>query len=217
MEADATCCLLQTLQLGFDLGRCIFNKGVHIFPKGIIPKVNVIAWLGFEIAYYDVTVLYVSHYATMSKYTNSLGNEKRQFFLLIFSCSTIWLLVRSWFGLFFLWHVNFPGLFNAKAVFSEEHWAYYLIHSWGDKGIHTFSKGISPKLNVIVWLDFEHARYDIIVLNVSHYTTSNPPRMYRYRQIAQEWRNIQTLTTIENDVPKNDSLRIEFFSRNYAR
>ena len=37
---------------------------VFTFPKGISPKVNVIARLEFELAYYDVVVQYVSHYAT---------------------------------------------------------------------------------------------------------------------------------------------------------
>ena len=30
------------------------DKGIHIFPKSISPKVNIIAWLEFELAYYDV-------------------------------------------------------------------------------------------------------------------------------------------------------------------
>ena len=29
------------------------NKGLHAFLKGIGPKVNIIARLGFELAYYD--------------------------------------------------------------------------------------------------------------------------------------------------------------------
>ena len=39
-------------------------KGIHTFLKGIIPKVNIIAQLEFELAYYDVTVQYVSYYAS---------------------------------------------------------------------------------------------------------------------------------------------------------
>ena len=35
----------------------------NIFPKGIWLKVKVQAWLEFELAYYDVAVNYVSHYA----------------------------------------------------------------------------------------------------------------------------------------------------------
>ena len=38
------------------------DKDAHIFPKGISPKVNVLARLGFELVYYDVVVQYVSHY-----------------------------------------------------------------------------------------------------------------------------------------------------------
>ena len=32
------------------------NKGVHTFPKGISPKVNVIARLEFELAYFEAAV-----------------------------------------------------------------------------------------------------------------------------------------------------------------
>ena len=32
------------------------DKVVHSFPKGISPKVNVIAQLGFELTYYDLAV-----------------------------------------------------------------------------------------------------------------------------------------------------------------
>ena len=35
---------------------------IHILPKGINPKGNVIAWLEFELAYYDIAVEQVSHY-----------------------------------------------------------------------------------------------------------------------------------------------------------
>ena len=38
--------------------------GDHNLPKGISPKVNEIASLEFELAYYYVTVQHVSHYAT---------------------------------------------------------------------------------------------------------------------------------------------------------
>ena len=40
------------------------DKGVYAFPKSINPKVNVIAWLEFELAYYDVTVQHFNHYTT---------------------------------------------------------------------------------------------------------------------------------------------------------
>ena len=40
-------------------------------------------------------------------------------------------------------------LFNAKAILLEEQKWYYLTHSWEDKGVRTFPKGICPKVNVI--------------------------------------------------------------------
>ena len=43
---------------------CQEDKGVHSFPKDTSPKVNVIAQLEFELAYYNVAVQHVSHYAT---------------------------------------------------------------------------------------------------------------------------------------------------------
>ena len=38
--------------------------GVHTFPKGICPKVNIIARLEYELAYYDSAVHRFNHYAT---------------------------------------------------------------------------------------------------------------------------------------------------------
>ena len=35
---------------------------VHVFPKGIYPKVNVIVRLEFELAYYDSAVECFNHY-----------------------------------------------------------------------------------------------------------------------------------------------------------
>ena len=40
------------------------EKGVHTFPKGICPKVNVIARLEYELAYYDSAVHHFNHYTT---------------------------------------------------------------------------------------------------------------------------------------------------------
>ena len=40
---------------------------------------------------------------------------------------------------------------------------YYLTHSWCKKQVHAFPKNINPKVNVIVWLDFELYYNDIIV------------------------------------------------------
>ena len=39
-------------------------NGVHAFLKDISLKVNTIAWLEFELAYYDVAVRHISHNIT---------------------------------------------------------------------------------------------------------------------------------------------------------
>ena len=96
------------------------DKGVHTFPKGICPKVNVIARLEYELAYYNSTVHRFNHYTTRTP-----------------QC--------------------------------------YLTHSWEDKGIHTFPKGICPKVNVIARLEYELAYYDSAVHRFNHYTTRTPP------------------------------------------
>ena len=54
---------------------------------------------------------------------------------------------------------TFLGLFNAKYILPEEQ-LYYLTHSWEDKGVHTFPKGICLKMNVIAWLEFERQTND---------------------------------------------------------
>ena len=64
-------------------------------------------------------------------------------------------------------------LFNAKAILLEEQ--YYLTHSWEDKGVHTFPKGICPKVNIIARLENELAYYDSAVHRFNHYTTRTPP------------------------------------------
>ena len=54
-------------------------------------------------------------------------------------------------------HINLYGLFNAKAILVEEQKSYFLIDKAGkDKAVHSFPKDMSPKVNVIVWLEFEH-------------------------------------------------------------
>ena len=67
-------------------------------------------------------------------------------------------------------------LFNAKAILLEEQ--YYLTHSWDDKGVHTFPKGICPKVNIIARLGYEFAYYDSAVHRFNYYTTRTPPYSY---------------------------------------
>ena len=56
------------------------NKGIHTFPKSICPKVNVIARLEYELAYYDSAVHRFNHYATRTL-TSNLEFLKSQCFM----------------------------------------------------------------------------------------------------------------------------------------
>ena len=42
---------------------------------------------------------------------------------------------------------------------------------WLDKGVHAFLKGISLKVNIIVWLEIELAYFKATVQHFSHYVT----------------------------------------------
>ena len=81
-----------------------------------------------------------------------------------------------WFGLVSLFNgiSTLFRLFNAKAILLEEQYWYYLTHSWEDKGVNTFPKGICPKVNVIARLEHELAYYDSAVHRFNHYTTKTP-------------------------------------------
>ena len=39
------------------------DKTVHIFPNGINPQMNVIAWMEFEVATIETAVQHFSHYS----------------------------------------------------------------------------------------------------------------------------------------------------------
>ena len=60
----------------------------------------------------------------------------------------------DWFVRFLcLMAYQYHRLFNDKAILLEEQLLYYLNYCWEDEGVHTFHKGICPKVNVIdlVW------------------------------------------------------------------
>ena len=50
------------------------DKGVHTFPKSICPKVNVIARLEYELAYYDSAVHRFNHYTTRTPLGNFVAD-----------------------------------------------------------------------------------------------------------------------------------------------
>ena len=58
----------------------------------------------------------------------------------------------------------------------EQQW-YYLTQSWkvGDKGIYTFPKGVSLRVNMIAWLEFEFAYFEAAVRHFDFYATPTPP------------------------------------------
>ena len=66
-------------------------------------------------------------------------------------------------------------LFDAKSILLEEQFWYDLTHSWEDKGVHTFPKGICPKVKVIAQLEYELSYYDSAGHRINHYTTRTPP------------------------------------------
>ena len=61
-------------------------------------------------------------------------------------------------------------------ILVEEQQLNYLTHSWGDKDVHTFPKGISPKVNAIMCLDFKLSYFEVPVLHFSHFTIGTSPR-----------------------------------------
>ena len=55
------------------------DKGVHTFPQGICPKVNVIARLEYELVYYDSAIHRFNHYTTRTPQMINLNAEKTLF------------------------------------------------------------------------------------------------------------------------------------------
>ena len=70
---------------------------------------------------------------------------------------------------------TFVGYSIPKPSLLEEQQLCYLTHTWVDKEIHTFPKGICLKVNVIAQLEFELTYYDSGVNRFNHYTTEISP------------------------------------------
>ena len=159
------------------------DKGFHAFTKSISLKVNVIAWLEFELTYYDIAVKHVNHLTLVILLGILQSYQKIYFVISSHMISNSWkkkknfkrrphwfpfVLAKKWFlfrivdsdlriclGFFVLmayqpslviWCQNYP---------MENQQCYYLTYSQKDRWFHAFSKGISPKVNVIAWLEFE--------------------------------------------------------------
>ncbi len=63
-------------QQGYYLTHSREDKGAHTFPKGICSKVDVIARLEFELAYFEAVVQHFSHSATATSPRGSRRDEK---------------------------------------------------------------------------------------------------------------------------------------------
>ena len=59
----------------------------------------------------------------------------------------------------------------------EQQWC-YLTHSWEEKGVHTFPKGIFPKVIIIARLEYEFAYYNSGVKRFNPYTTRTLPSYF---------------------------------------
>ena len=68
--------------------------------------------------------------------------------------------------IFHLSLLSLCGLLSWQDVFDDK--------SWKDKGVHTFPKGICPKVNIISRLKYELAYYGSAVHRFNHYTTRTP-------------------------------------------
>ena len=64
-------------------------------------------------------------------------------------------------------------LINQRVLFQKIQFSI----SWEDKGVHAFPKGICPKVNVIVRLEYRLTYYDSAVHCFNHYTTRTPPQI----------------------------------------
>ena len=65
---------LQKNSCGFSSPIAVDNKEIHNFSKGICLKVNVIAWLGFELAYYGIAI----HHFTLNSTGSFVAERERE-------------------------------------------------------------------------------------------------------------------------------------------
>ena len=111
----------------------------------------------------------------------------------------VWLevILRTWLwliDLFVWWHINLCRLFNAKPILLEERLGYYLTHSWEDKGVHNFPKGICPKVDVTARLESELAYNDSAVHRFNHYTTRTPPNIvFIWQKKLHDWMILEVI------------------------
>ena len=143
---------------------------VHSIPKGICSKVSTIACLEFEHALCGVAIKPIVFITVFADGTLKLSNNEPVKFwdgeTLGKACFVSNL--RPDLVCLFYSRSAFMGYLMAKPFCRR--FCYYLSYSWWeDEGFHTFHKGIRPNVNIITWLDFKLAYYDVTLLHVRPY------------------------------------------------
>ena len=182
------------------------DKGVHTFPKGICPKVNVIARLEYKLAYYNSTVHRFNSYTMRTP-------PEQQWYYLTHSwedkgvhtfpkgiCPKVNVIARLEYKL--AYYNSTVHRFNSYTMRTppEQQW-YYLTHSWEDKGVHTFPKGICPKVNVIARLEYKLAYYNSTVHRFNSYTMRTSPEQQWY-YLTHSWEDKGVHTFPKGICPK---------------
>ena len=82
-----------------------------------------------------------------------------------------------WSSFFVQMHVNLRGLFDTKSHLCRRTAVILLDQCLRrTKGVITFAKRFSAKLNLIAWLEFQLAYFKTVVQHFSHYTTMGTSR-----------------------------------------
>ena len=63
-----------------------------------------------------------------------------------------------------------------KDILVEGLFWYYLNYGWKDKGVYTFPWGSSPKLILIVRLQFKLTYYEVLIQHIKQYATGTPTK-----------------------------------------
>ena len=108
------------------------------------------------------------------------------------------LLSDSFVGLFLKRHINLRGLFKAKAIPVEVQQWYHSTHSYRNKGVHTFSKGICPKVNIIARLQFDWIPKVLTSMSQSKTLATTPQKLP-----IDFWAVIKFFQSISGYIKKN--------------
>ena len=112
-----------------------------------------------------------------------------------------------------VWFLLFNGIFNTRAIITEEQKWYCLTHSWEDKGVHTFPKGICSKVNIIARLGYELTYYESADQCFMHYTTKPLPMCeYLCAYITIRYKRNDKIKTINRHVMKDNILKYKWFA-----